>query len=190
MILEQILRRIDHFKYFRSIVEPIMLSKKIITQKNYEMTYDVESLQPLIKFPTTSILQEYFIPVDLINEFLKAFQQIIAYYKPNLLNISLRFVTKTNLPILNYAINDRISIVLYINIGKTQYCINYAKVWTQLIIQKAIDLGGSYYLPYMPFATKLQFQLAYPNYFIYLETKKKYDPKNRFSNLFLNEYLN
>ncbi len=190
MVMEQILRRNDAFKYFRAQAEPLMLSKKSVVYKNYEMTYDVNALQPLVKFPTTNILQEYFVPVNSIGNFLEYFWTIINYYKVNLLNVSLRYVIKTDIPILNYAPDDRIAVVLYLNIGNNTYCIDYAKTWTQLIIQRSIDLGGSYYLPYLPLATKLQFQLAYPNYSLYMKIKKKYDPHNRLCNQFIENYLN
>lgn len=190
MSFEQILRRSHLFKYVRAQFEPYMLSTKQVVWKNYEMSYDVNTLQPLIKFPTTSILQEYFLPLESLSAFLDYFWMIVNRYLVNLLNVSLRYVKKTDIPLLNYAPNDRIAIVLYLNIGNNTPCINYAKKWTRLLIQKSINLGGSYYLPYLPMATKLQFQSAYPEYQSYIRIKNQYDPMNRLSNQFIEHYLN
>jgi FAD/FMN-containing dehydrogenase len=189
MIVEQILRRNNASKYLRAQLEPSILTTKAIVYKNYEMSYDVEALEPLMKFPTTNILQEYFVPVKSIRPFLASFRNIIDDYGVNLLNISLRYVMATNLSILNYTPTDRIAVVLYLNIGNNSYCVNYAKQWTQLIINTVIKLGGSYYLPYLPLATLQQFRLAYPNYHLYMKIKEKYDPQNRLSNQFIDQYL-
>jgi FAD/FMN-containing dehydrogenase len=189
MMMEQMLRRFDSVKIIRSELEPKLLETNSVVYKNYEMSYDVDALQPLLKFPTTTILQEYFIPLDNIEIFLEYFWDIMEEYNVNILNVSLRYVKKAVIPILNYSPNDRIAVVLYINIGNIDYSVTYASQWSRLLIQKSIDLGGSYYLPYLPFATKEQFRTAYPNYKKYLEIKKKIDPMNRLNNQFLEYYL-
>lgn len=189
MIGEQILRRNDFFKRLRGKLEPYILCNHAVVWRNYEMSYDVNALQPLMKFPTTTILQEYFLPIENIHKFLYFFWEVVNYYKVNLLNLSIRYVKKTSIPLLNYVPNDRLALVLYINIGNNQMCVNYMKKWTRLLIDRIIEYGGSYYLPYLPLATKSQFQLAYPLFFIYLKIKKKYDPLNRLSSQFLKYYL-
>ena len=189
MISEQALRQSWLVKFMRARLEPYWLKNPLVVWRNYELTYDVNSLQPLTKVATTTILQEYFVPINSINKFLDYFWNIMNMYMVNLLNVSLRYVMGTKISILNYAPNDRIAVVLYINIGNNQWCLDYAKDWSQKLIQKAIDLSGSYYLPYLPFATKHQFKTAYKGYEKYLEIKNKYDPLNRLSSQFLEKYI-
>lgn len=190
MILEQILRRTHSLKYLRSIFEPkIMEKNNLVVKKNWEMTHDTNTLNVLIKYPTTSILQEYFIPIYNIDVFNSYFWNIINSHKVNLLNVSFRLVKKTFIPILNYAPDDRIAIVLYLNIPNNSRSIKNTKIWTQKLIDMSLTLDGSYYLPYLPLATKDQFKKAYPEWRSYLKIKEKYDPKNRFSNQFLDSYL-
>ena len=142
------------------------------------MSYDTNSLKPLVKYPTTNVLQEYFIPVNLVPLYLHFFWTIINRYNVNLLNVSLRYVKKSDIPILNYAPSDCIAIVLYLNISNNLASLKYAEKWTRTLIDKAIKFGGSYYLPYLPFASLTQFQKAYPNYGRLLEIKRIYDPKS------------
>jgi FAD/FMN-containing dehydrogenase len=189
MLAEQFLRRTEFVKYLRAYFEPRLLSNPSIVWRNYEMTNDVTQLQPLFKYPTTTILQEYFVAPDRLIDFLTYFWSLMKSFGVNILNVSLRYVKSTNIPILNYAPEDRMAIVLYINIGNNQESIAYAKIWTQLLIQMAINFSGSYYLPYLPFATLKQFQLAYKDSDAYLKIKRKYDPTNRLSSHFLETYL-
>lgn len=190
MGFEQLVRRFDIFKSIRSDIEPKLLANNPqIVWKNYEMSYDANSLEPLFKFPTTSILQEYFIPVNNVEKFLNDFWEIINKFRVNLLNLSLRYVYKTDVPILNYAPEDRIAIVLYLNIGNNTQFLNYAKFWSQILIDRAISYGGTFYLPYLLFASVKQFRLGYPEYKKYQLIKSVYDPKNRFTNHFIDKYI-
>ena len=100
------------------------------------MSHDANSLQLLYKFPTTTVLQEYFVSIYEVENFLKIFWRIINHYKVNLLNLSLRYIKELKIkPFLNYAgDSDCASIVLYINtqntdreIKFTRYKITYRK---------------------------------------------------------------
>jgi FAD/FMN-containing dehydrogenase len=56
------------------------------------------------------------------------------------------------------------------------------------MIDDAIALDGSFYMPYEIVATKEQFKAAYPNHNAFFETKAKYDPENRFTNKLWDKY--
>ena len=185
MLLEQLLRRTTTLKKLRATLEPN--NNRVVCWKNYEMSYTTNTLKPLTKFPSTTILQEYFIPPKNLNAFLDILFKTFKYYKVNVLNISFRYVKKCNDCTLNYAPEDRIAVVLYINIWR--WSLQDAKLWTQILINHAINLNGTYYLPYLPFATTTQFRKGYPEYQALLDTRKKYNPTGRFSNQFVEEYL-
>lgn len=189
MVGEQLLRRTHSAKYIRAHFEPKKLAKNETVWKNYEMGYDTNSLKQPAKYPTTAILQEYFIPTDKVIIFLKYFWKIMSEYNVNLLNLSLRYVKKTDIPILNYAPSNRIAVVLYLNIHNNYSAIEYAKIWTRLLINKSIHLYGSYYLPYLPLATVKQFRIVYPNYEKLIQIKNKYDKKNLLTSHFIKKYI-
>jgi FAD/FMN-containing dehydrogenase len=56
------------------------------------------------------------------------------------------------------------------------------------LIDAALACGGRYYLPYRLHATPEQFQKAYPRAADFFERKRRYDPENRFQNLFSLRY--
>lgn len=185
---EQILRRFTPAKNLRQEIEKITLNKPLIVWRNHEMSYSVKSLEPLWRFPTTSILQEYFIPIRNFYFFVEKFKKIIQQHDVNVLNVSIRFVKKDSESILNYAKEDCFAFVCYINVKRSITQI-WEQTWTRQLIQQAINLEGTYYLPYHLYATKKQFEQAYPKFNKFLKLKKKYDPNNKFRNNLLSKYL-
>jgi len=203
MVGEQMLRRGILSKYVRAFLEPITLqNSKAVVKRNYEMSYDVSQHEPLLRFPTTTVLQEYFVPFegDALCDFLHCLWSSIKKYRINVLNVSLRHVAKTTIPILNYAPVHSIAIVLYFNVANSQSLNlsagniittndNKTVRWTQELIDHALRLGGTFYLPYLLHATPHQFQRAYPSHTRMRELKRKYDPQNRLRNQFTEKYF-
>ena len=52
----------------------------------------------------------------------------------------------------------------------------------------AIRLGGSFYLTYHRWATRAQIEAAYPQFARFLELKRQYDPKDRFTSEWYRHY--
>lgn len=176
-------------KCARSLFEPKLLERPQVVWKNYEMSYDADSHEPLIRYPTTTVLQEYFIPPKKLTVFLKGFWKIIKAHDVNLLNVSLRYVKASKIALLNYAPEDRIAIVLYLNVVNNNKYLTATKLWTQMLINLSLKFKGSFYLPYLLFASIEQFRECYPTHATYNKIKKKYDLYGRFSNQFLERYL-
>jgi len=61
-------------------------------------------------------------------------------------------------------------------------------VWTGALINAALSVGGSYYLPYQPHATDEQFLRAYPRAPEFFTLKKRLDPENAFRNKLWDKY--
>jgi len=59
---------------------------------------------------------------------------------------------------------------------------------SQRIIDTALSMKGTYYLPYRLHATRHQMRTAYPQAKSFFELKKKYDPKEVFQSQFYVEY--
>ena len=62
------------------------------------------------------------------------------------------------------------------------------KILTQQLINEAIALRGTYYLPYRLHATQEQLTKAYPATKNFFDLKKKYDPQELFQNQFYKAY--
>lgn len=188
MIEEQLLRRIPLMRKLRTKVEPKRMAEPAVVWRNYEMSYSVNELEPLVRFPTTNILQEYFVPVDRLLSFVPKIRSIIADNAINVLNISIRYVPADRQTLLAFAPRDSFALVFYINVPTTKSQKN-ERAWTQKLIDAALSEGGTFYMPYHLYATKMQFQGAYPQYAEFLKVKQRVDPQAKFSNSLYEKYM-
>ncbi len=188
MIGEQCARRLPPFAKLRYKLEASQ--KEYIVHRNHEMGHCTNALEPLMRWPTTSILQEYFIPVDQLNAFLDKTRKIIKENKVNVLNISIRYVPEDTDSTLAYARSESFAFVFYINVSRSNNYAQWREKWTQELIDASLDLGGTFYLPYQLYATKEQFNRAYGDRVpAFLAAKNKYDPHGLFNNEMLKKYI-
>lgn len=157
-----------------------------VASRNQKMNQSMEYLS--VRQPDTNILHEYFVPLDESVAFIEGMQPIIEKYDVNLLNVTLRIVTKDTISALPYAKDDRIAFVLYFNQKlDTEDSVKLQRA-TLALIDLAAKHGGTYYLPYQLYYSKEQLKTAYPEIDRFFATKKKYDPNTVFTNAFYEKY--
>jgi len=137
----------------------------------------------------TDILHEYFLPPDRFDDFLAACRAIIPAHRQDLLNVTLRFVEPDPISVLAYAPARRIAAVMLFVQNRTPEADADMRAMTERLIERALALGGSYYLPYRLHARKDQLQTAYPRIEEFVAAKRRYDPHLRFRNAFWDHYL-
>ena len=137
---------------------------------------------------TRDLLQEYFIPINGIDAFIKALEKLTLRYNINLMHVALRFIPSNNESFLAYDRSDCIGVVLYFSQKHTDKATHNTLTWTQTLIEKAIALNGTYYLPIQLHATKKHLTQAYPTIDAFFDLKKKYDPSELFINCFYQKY--
>lgn len=189
MLEEQLLRRLSFLKLWRPSIELERIQNPVVVWRNYEMSYSVRTLEPLMRFPTTTVLNEYFVPMDKLISFVKGLRDIVHEHDVNILNVSIRYVPKNTETLLTYSPQDMFALVCYINIPNLVKQLDLSETWTRKLIDLAISLGGTYYLPYQLHGTHEQLNLAYPRFNEFVAVKKKYDPQNKFSNELLKKYV-
>lgn len=139
------------------------------------------------------LLQEYFVPIRKMPEFLTHVKDIFSNNGVILSNASLRFIPKSKgSSLLTYesTTEDQLALVLYFSLKLNKKSIAKAKIWTQDLVDKSIALKGRHYLPYQEWPSKGQFRKAYPNHNRFKERKIDADPNEVFSNKFYQFYLN
>ena len=85
--------------------------------------------------------------------------------------------TETFLP---WAKQDYACIVLNLRVEYSQLGLEKARSDFQLLIDVALNYGGSYFLTYHRWARKDQLLEAYPQFPVFLDLKLKYDPQEMF----------
>jgi FAD/FMN-containing dehydrogenase len=137
---------------------------------------------------STELLHEYFVPVARLKEFTDKVKVLVPQYKADLLNITIRDLRPDNDTFMRYANQDMFALVMLFHMNRTPEADKQMEVFTQAMIQAALDTGGRYYLPYRLHATQAQFEQAYPRAKKFFALKHKYDPDQIFQNEFYQKY--
>jgi FAD/FMN-containing dehydrogenase len=122
-----------------------------------------------------SMMQEYFVPLEQGNDFLVFLLKRIESHRDllTILNISVRVVKKIEHSLLNYAIEDSISIVLYFTPVKVKTSAFHT--WTLFNLEYILPLKGKLYLPYLRTFSLDMLATMYPMTKA-KELREKYDP--------------
>ena len=136
----------------------------------------------------TDILQEYFIPQHRMPEFVEGLHKIVAVNGANLINVTIRIVHKDTITALPYAREDMFAYVLYFNQKINQRESEILQKTTRDLVDLALGLDGTYYLPYQLFYSSEDLRRAYPGIDQFFAMKKTYDPIGLFTNKFYEKY--
>ena len=140
------------------------------------------------RLPDTDILQEYFIPHDQMPAFIDGLRKTVKENDANLLNVTIRIVSKDEVTALPYAKQDMFAFVLYFNQKFNEKESKILQKTTVDLIDVATKVGGTYYLPYQLYYSPEQLRKAYPEVDSFFAMKKKYDPEQLFSNKWYQKY--
>lgn len=180
----------DFGKWLRQyVLEPILYSFDAVQWRNYEASYDIRELEPKSRQEYTYALREYFVPVAKFDDFVPQMAEIFQRTQANIINVSIRHALPDSGSYLAWAPEEVFAFVVYYRQGTDQKSRDKVATWSREMIDAALSVNGRYYLPYQLHATKQQFEQAYPNVNQLREAKRKYDPDNRFTNLFVEKYL-
>ena len=134
------------------------------------------------------ILQEYFIPRERMPEFVDGLRSVVRKDGANLLNVTIRSVQKDTVTALPYARQDMFAFVLYFNQKLNVEQSRSLQKTTVDLVDLAISLNGTFYLPYQLYYSSEQLRRAYPEVDRFFAAKKQYDPEILFSSKFYEKY--
>jgi hypothetical protein len=137
----------------------------------------------------TDILHEYFVAPGRFAEFVRVCQDVIPASYQQLLNITLRYVNTDHDSVLAYAPEPRIAAVLLFSQEKTVRGEKDMARMTQALIERVLDIGGTYYLPYRPHASLTQLTRGYPRAAAFAAAKRAADPELLFRNQLWDDYF-
>jgi FAD/FMN-containing dehydrogenase len=137
----------------------------------------------------TDILHEYFIPPDRFSAFIADCMEIIPPARAEFLNVTLRYVGADDTAALAFAPAPRIAAVMSFSQEITPEGEVEMIQLTERLIDRAINLGGAFYLPYRLHARRDQVRAAYPRAEKFAERKRFYDPKLLFRNAMWDAYF-
>ncbi|MBI1723718.1 MAG: FAD-binding oxidoreductase [Gemmatimonadetes bacterium] len=172
----------------RRLLDPLIYRGEPVTWRNYEASYDVAALEPASRERSTYVLQEYFVPVARFDAFVPRLRDVLQRHHVNVINISIRHARQDPGSLLAWARSEVFAFVLYYKQGTDAAARHRVGVWTRELIDAALMVGGSYYLPYQLHATPEQFLRAYPRAPEFFVLKQRLDPTNKFRNRLWDTY--
>ncbi len=137
----------------------------------------------------TDILHEYFVGFDAFDGFLDACREVIPASYQEFLNVTLRYVAQDDQSTLSFAPVPRIAAVMSFSQELTQRAEADMARMTRALIDRIVDIGGAYYLPYRPHATVDQLAGAYRNAPAFVQAKRALDPDLVLRNNLWDTYL-
>lgn len=170
------------------VFDPLLYLRSAVHWRNYEAGYDVAELEPLSRRRRTYVLQEYFVPVARFEEFVPRMAEILRRHRVNMINVSIRHAMPDPGSLLAWAREEVFAFVLYYKQRVRDSARGRVAVWTRELIDAALAVGGSYYLPYQAHATPEQFAQAYPRAPEFFALKRRLDPRFRFRNVLWDTY--
>jgi FAD/FMN-containing dehydrogenase len=170
------------------IVDPWPFREKVVEWRNHEASADAAELEPASRARSTYVLQEYFVPVDRFDDFVPAMRDVFRRHRVNVINVSVRHARPDSGTLLAWAPREVFAFVVYYKQGTDTASQTAVGVWTRQLVDAALALGGSYYLPYQLHATEEQFLRAYPRAPELFALKKRIDPANKFRNMLWDKY--
>lgn len=170
------------------VIDPLLYVRSRVHWRNYEAGYDAAELEPWGRELRTYALQEYFVPVDRLNDFVPLMAEILQRYDVNAINVSIRHAKADPGSLLAWARGETFALVLYYKQRTHDAACEKVAIWTRELIDAVLSCGGTYYLPYQLHATQEQFERAYPRAQELFALKKKLDPAYRLRGALWDKY--
>ena len=136
----------------------------------------------------TDILQEYFVPVDRLPEFVDDLRAVVEANDLNLLSATIRYVPVNTESVMSYSARESFGVVLYFNVGTSRAEQAEVERWTRELVDAALEKDGTFYLPYVTYASREQLREGYPNAEAFFAKKREHDPGLLFMNDFYDAY--
>jgi len=179
-------KRIEPKLHVCSVRKEMEGEERCLVTRNQEMYDSMEYLRN--RLPDTDILQEYFVPHHRMPEFIDGLRDTVQRDGANLVNVTIRIITRDTVTALPYAREDMFAFVIYFNQGFNEHESAILQKTTTDLIDLATRLGGTFYLPYQLYYSPEQLWRAYPDMDAFFATKRRLDPTETFTNTFYEKY--
>jgi FAD/FMN-containing dehydrogenase len=178
--------QVKHFRWWaESGLGPRIASNATRNSLMNEPVVTLDDRDPL----RTDILHEYFVPPARFAEFVRACQDVIPSSYQQLLNVTLRYVNTDQDSVLPYATDPRIAAVMLFSQEMTKRGEADMARMTGALIDRVLEIGGTYYLPYRPHASLAQLTRGYPRAAGFAAAKRQADPGLCFRNALWERYF-
>ena len=155
----------------------------------YNEEYDKYLRETIPDYTEGSLMiTEAYVPRKDLNTFIERIAQDAKTYDFNIIYGTMRLIEQDDESFLAWAKQDYACVIFNLRVEHSEEGIEKAKTNFQRIIDRALELDGSYFLTYHRWARKDQILKAYPQFIDFLRFKLKYDPQERFQSEWYRHY--
>lgn len=128
----------------------------------------------------SEMITEVYVPLENLAAFMKIVRQDFRDNQTDLIYGTIRLIKRDDESFLPWAFADFACVVFNLHVEHAAEKIEKAKADFIKIIDRALNLGGSFYLTYHRWAEKRQILSAYPQMPQFLQSKRKFDENEIF----------
>jgi len=132
------------------------------------------------KNPCSEMITEIYVPLRSLPDFLEQVRKDFRENKVELIYGTIRLIKQDEESFLAWAREDFACIIFNLHIEHGFAELEKAKLDFQRLIDRSIELGGSFYLTYHRWATRKQILACYPQFDDFLSLKMKFDASEVF----------
>jgi FAD/FMN-containing dehydrogenase len=158
-------------------------------QLSYYGDFEAELIKAAPDTPEGSLMiTEAYVPRDRLASFMKVLGEDFRAHGTNLVYGTVRLIESDPDTFLAWAREDFACVVMNLRVLHTPAGLDKARREFQLVIDRALERNGSFFLTYHRWARKEQLLAAYPRFVEFLELKRKHDPEERFESDWYRHY--
>ena len=155
----------------------------------YNDKYNEHLESALPDYPKGSLMiTEAYVPRENLREFMKNVANDSRKYGVNIIYGTVRLIEKDEESFLTWAKEDYACVIFNLRVEHSKEGLKKSREDFKRIIDRALELNGSYYLTYHRWARKDQILNSYPQFAEFLKLKLKYDSEERFQSAWYRHY--
>jgi FAD/FMN-containing dehydrogenase len=140
------------------------------------------------KVPGTEMITELYVPRHRLAGFMDAVRADFLHHDVDLIYGTIRVIKRDEDAFLKWAKEDYACVIFNLHVDHDEQGMARARNAFQQLIDRAIDLGGSYFLTYHRYADAEQLLHCYPEFPEFLRRKRNWDPDMRLSSNWFQHY--
>jgi len=140
------------------------------------------AIDPILKSArATEMISELYVPREKLSDFMSAAAEEIRHHGANVIYGTVRLIEQDNETTLAWAKQRYACVIFNLHTEHDETSLGKTAVAFRALIDVALNRGGSYFLTYHRWARPDQVEAAYPQFGAFLEDKKRFDPRARFT---------
>ena len=139
-------------------------------------------------FTGTEMITEVYVPRSALGTLMSALASDFRRHDVQVIYGTIRLIEKDRESFLAWAKRDYACVVMNLHVDHTPQGISKSAVDFRRIIDRAIELDGSYFLTYHCWASRAQTDACYPQMASFLELKRRFDPDEIFQSDWYRHY--